>query len=542
SQYQIQLKWQDNSAETAFIIERKAPDEGTFKEIAVVPQNSNGYIDNVPKENALYEYRVKAVTGTTMSEYSDTATVASTYLRMPSALSAAAVDGKTVNLTWQDMTSGETGFEIWRKAASDTDWTLYDTMGRNATSYVDTNVMPQTTYSYKVRAKINDNSIYSDFSNEANILMSTISGPSNLTCNVVTNTQVDLTWDDNSNVEAGFIVEKKVGILSQWNQIASLNPNTTKYTDKWISGSDIVSYRIRAFDRSNIIGYSNEVTVSTKTPTPPTNLKVTAVSTNDMKLTWSDNSTSEEGFIIEAKQLYVFKEIGRVGSGVTTFEYMDASPGKAATYRVRAVNGSMQSNPSNEVTATPLTGAAYTDLASVSWAVEAINNLSSRNVFDAKTDSKFYPAQNITKGEYCSILVRSLGLQEVAAGRFADVTSKHKYYMEIVSAQRKGIITPDKNNRLYPDSLVTREQAGVMLALALKIKGTPLPERDTSSLKQFADYRSVSEASANSIAAVCGAGIFSGRKINDKVYLQLANKVTRAEAALMVYKGLYYKK
>ena len=539
SGYKIQLKWQDVSFETAYILERRASNEGAFIEIAVIPQNTTSYIDNVAHENSIYSYRIKALTGVTSSDYSDVLNVASTYLKPPSWLTAASVDGKKINLLWQDLTINETGFEIWRKASAETDYTLYDTMGRNANSYTDLNVSPQTNYYYKVRAKINDNEVYSDFSNETSALTAPLSAPANLSFNVISKTEVELTWDDTSNMEAGFIVEKKIGLLSQWYQVSQLEPNITKYNDKWISSTEPTFYRIKAFDRSTAVSYSNEIQLSMDAPEVPGNLQATIMSTNDVKLTWKDNSSTEEGFIIEAKQLYLFREIGRVGSNTTTFIYHDAIPGKTMKYRIRAVKGLVQSNPSNEVATVTLENSTYSDLGTVSWAVESINNLASRNVFDSNS-GKFNPKQVITRGEYCAILVRSLGLEKTAAGRFADVTARHKYYKEIMAAEYFGIISKDKNNKIYPDKLITREQAAVMLALALKIKGTPLPQKDSSSLKQFADFESISDSSLRNISAVCGAGIISGRKINGKVYLQPSNNVTRAEAALMAYKGLIY--
>lgn len=539
SGYKIQLKWQDVSFETAYIIERRASNEGAFTEIAVVPQNTTSYIDNVAHENSIYSYRIKALTGVTSSEYSDVLNLASTYLKPPSWLAATSVDGKKISLSWQDLTTNETGFEIWRKAPNETDYTLYDTMGRNASSYTDLNVDPQKNYYYKVRAKINDNEVYSDFSNETGALTTPLSAPANLSFNVISKTEIELTWDDTSSMEAGFIVEKKIGLLSQWYQISQLEPNTTRYNDKWISSTEPTIYRIKAFDRSTAVSYSNEVQLSLDAPEAPGNLQVSVMSTSDVKLTWKDNSSTEEGFIIEAKQLYLFREIGRVGSNTTTFIYHDAVPGKTMKYRIRSVKGLVQSNPSNEVAAVTLENSAYSDLGTVSWAAEAINNLASRSVFDSNS-GKFNPKQAITRGEYCAILVRSLGLEKTAAGRFADVTAKHKYYKEIIAAEYFGIISKDKNNKIYPDKLITREQASVMLALALKIKGTPLPQKDSSSLKQFADFNSISDSSLRNISAVCGAGIISGRKISGKVYLQPANNVTRAEAALMAYKGLIY--
>lgn len=537
SQYQIQLKWQDNSVETAFIIERKSPDSGAFEEIAVVGQNSTGYVDTVGTTNVVYTYRIKAVTGTTSSEYSDPINVTSTYLATPTNLTAICEDGASVKLSWLDGTSGETGFEVWRKTA-DSGWELYDTMGRNATSFTDMSVNAQVTYSYKIRAKINDNNVYSNFSNELVIWTSSISAPKNLVSKVLSKSEVELTWEDTSDIEAGFTVERKVGFAGQWYQISSLDANTVKYTDKWVNSTEVNYYRVKVFDRSNAVNFSNEAIVTLKAPDAPSNLQAFDLSSSQIQLNWQDNSSFESGFIIEVKQYYTYREIGRVSANTTTFIHKGINTDVMLSYRVKAANGLVVSDSSNVVSINTKPTVTYTDLKDVSWAVEAINNLASMGVFTAQSGSKFYPQQHISRGEYCSILVKALGLEATAAGRYADLTAKHRYYNEIMTAAKLGIISKDKANKVYPDKLITREQAGVMLALALKAKGTPLPEADSSVLKQFADYRSISESSAKNIAAVCNAGILTGRNIDGKNYLQHSSNVNRAEAALMTYKAL----
>lgn len=543
STYQIQLNWVDNSVETAFIVERKSSDEGIFKEIAVVPQNKTVYIDTLalPSSNAIYTYRVKAVSGSTSSEYSNIISVTSTYLRAPEKLSAVCLDEKSIKITWNDLTDTETGFEIWRKTGFDSEYTLYETMGRNANSFTDLSVSPGDTYSYKVRAKINDHTVYSSFTNETTIWASKISSPQNLNYNVLSQTQVQLSWEDTSTVETGFKVERKLGAAGQWYEIANLEPNTTTYIDKWINNSDIYFYRVKTFDVSNAINYSNEIVVWLKTPETPTNLQAKALSSSEIELTWEDNSSTESEFVIEAMQDYFYYEIGRVNADTTAFTYKNISPNTKLVFRVKAVRDSNKSSYSNEATATTKRNVTYSDLSNVKWAVTAINNLASRNVFDWAANSKFYPQQNITRGEFCAIIIRSLELSKIPAGRFDDVTSTHKYYKEIMSASKQGIIFSDANNKIYPNRLITREQAGVMLSLALKVKGTPLPEENTSILKQFADYRSISNSSAKNIAAVCGAGILSGRSIEGRTYLLPASYLTRAEAAVLAYKAINFK-
>ncbi len=542
SKYQIQLTWKDNSAETAFIIERRSPDEGVFKQVAVVPQNNNAYIDSDTKlkPDTTYTYRVKAVTGTTSSEYSDVINVTTTYLKPPGNLTSSSADGKSIILKWLDFTDNETGFEVWRKKGASPSWELYETMGRNATTFTDLTVSLDDNYSYKVRAKINNNNVYSDFSNITTVWSSTITAPENLTYEVVGKSEIKLSWKDTSNIEAGFTLERKIGLAGEWYAIAHMNPNTVTYNDKWINNTDTYYYRVKVFDRANSINYSNELMVSLRIPDAPSDLKAHTISSSEVLLAWKDNSINESEFIIEVKQYHFFREIGRVNSNITSFVSKDLLPARTLTFRVRAVNGSNQSNPSNEVIATTGVKVTYTDLKNVGWAVEAINNLASRGVFDAKSGAKFYPEQAITKGEFTAIVMRSMQLQNVAVGSYADVTPKHKYYKEIMAAAKYGILSPDKNNSINPDSAVTREQAAVILSNALKVNGTPLPQRDSSTLKQFADYKSISSGTAEKIAAVFSAGIMSGKADKGKIYLSLNNRTTRAEAAVMTFKAINF--
>lgn len=543
SQYEIQIEWTDSYNAATYIIQRKSPDEGTFKTIAVVPNTVNVYVDindsaSPIKPNTVYTYRIQAVSGSSYSEYSDLLSVTSTFLRAPETLAATCTDGAKINLSWRDLSDGETGFEIWRKAASEAEWTLYDNVGRNTTSYIDLGVAPQTSYTYKVRAKINDYNVFSNFTDQVTIWSTSINAPTNLTYAVNQSNQIELNWEDSSGNEAGYKVERREGEFGQWKQIASLSPNTVKYTDKLTSNTKVYYYRVQGYDSANSIGYSNEIIVSLQNPAKPTELQAKTISSNEIKLTWKDNSYQEKEFIIEVKQFYSFRELGRVSANTTEYVHKGVTPDSTYTYRVKAVNGNVQSEYSNEAVATAIKKVTYTDLAGVPWAVSAIEGLASKKVFDSKAGSKFYPEQSITKGEYCAILVRSLNLGNSAAGRYADVTAKHKYYKEIMIAAKLGIISSDKNNKIYPDKLITREEAGVMLALALKVGGKPLPEQDSSILKQFADYKQISEESAERIAAVCGAGLLNGREVKGKIYLRVTSNVTRAEAAVMVYKAL----
>jgi hypothetical protein len=90
-------------------------------------------------------------------------------------------------------------------------------------------------------------------------------------------------------------------------------------------------------------------------PEKPSNLSATTLSSTQIDLSWSDNSSNELGFKIERKVSGgTYSEIARVGANVTTYSDKNCNEGTIYTYRVRAHNAAGDSNFSNEASATTL--------------------------------------------------------------------------------------------------------------------------------------------------------------------------------------------
>ena len=85
--------------------------------------------------------------------------------------------------------------------------------------------------------------------------------PTGLNAQVISSSQINLTWTDNSNNEDGFKIERSTG--SSFTQIATVGPNVRNYASTGLAANKNYSYRVRAYNVRGNSAYSN--TVSAKT-------------------------------------------------------------------------------------------------------------------------------------------------------------------------------------------------------------------------------------------------------------------------------------
>jgi uncharacterized protein (TIGR02145 family) len=97
-------------------------------------------------------------------------------------------------------------------------------------------------------------------------------------------------------------------------------------------------------------------------PLPPTELKATVTSTNQVELSWKDNSTNETAYKIERKiDSGNFTEIGATSKDVTIFSDQTVMLNTTYTYRVYSSNQAGKSTLySNEVTVKTVSGPKLT--------------------------------------------------------------------------------------------------------------------------------------------------------------------------------------
>jgi hypothetical protein len=179
----------------------------------------------------------------------------------PTSLLAMAVTSTRVNLTWTDNSSNETTYRIERSSGGGS-FAEIGTVGANATSYSDTTALPNTTYTYQVRAE--NNGLFSGYSNQstATTPQTAPAAPTGLGATAITSTHIDLAWTDNATNETAFHVERSSGGGS-FTEIATVAANATSYSDTTVVASTAYSYRVRAENSGVFSGYSNVANATT---------------------------------------------------------------------------------------------------------------------------------------------------------------------------------------------------------------------------------------------------------------------------------------
>ena len=168
--------------------------------------------------------------------------------------------------------------------------------------------------------------------------------PTNLNAEPIEWNEIKLSWQDNSDNENGFKIERKTG-TSEFSEIASLGENVTSYNDNNVLAETTYYYRVKAYNLAGDSDYSNEASATTppEPPDAPSNLIAYGYCW-EVKLTWQDNSDNEDGFKIYRRSGTEYYYLDSVGPNVTTYWDIELYCGQHWCYKVAAYrNGS---NPS----------------------------------------------------------------------------------------------------------------------------------------------------------------------------------------------------
>ena len=167
---------------------------------------------------------------------------------------------------------------------------------------------------------------------------------------------------------------------------------------------------------------------------------------------------------------------------------------------------------------------AYSDIED-HWAEKEINIMSSNGIISGYTDGTFRPNQNMTRAELITVINRLLGNQEQNDRFVPDINTKDWYYVEIRKALESGFIEGNSEGYVRPNSLITRQEAVVMLQRALVPIGSDVVTTE------YSDFDSVAKWASRSFNTFLYKGYIKGYTDNT---IKATKNITRAEVVRII--------
>ncbi len=419
SETSIGLIWQNVAGEDGYKVESSLDGSTGWTEIGQTIANQVTFTHSDLTAATKYYYRVRAFsvavgdTGYSLVGSTTTLTTA------PGQPTAVADYASQVTVTWPDV-AGETGYDIQR-SPDGVAWTTVGTNAANDVDLVDTTVVGDTTYRYRIVA-FNEGGT----SSPSGVAVVTTPAPplpaeviiDNLSATYVGGWSISTTqagffgvnYRHDSNGSKGtktatFIATPPTTStsykVSLWNParsdfasnvpvdiytstgIVTVTVNQRINGNRWVQlpgdydfdpavGLKVVvrTTGTNGFVIVDAVRFTETTPAASLAPTAPSSLLATGVTPTSISLAWNDNSSNETGFKIARKgpgqATFVDLPNGSLAANTTTF--VDASadivPGGAYQYSVRAVGTNGESNPASSPVITTIT-TAPTGLASV---------------------------------------------------------------------------------------------------------------------------------------------------------------------------------
>ncbi|MBE7004536.1 MAG: S-layer homology domain-containing protein [Ruminococcaceae bacterium] len=159
----------------------------------------------------------------------------------------------------------------------------------------------------------------------------------------------------------------------------------------------------------------------------------------------------------------------------------------------------------------------------------AMEKLYGWGIINGYPDGKLHPERELTRAEFVAMVNRAYGYTETGPTPFYDLPESAWYHDDVAIAYNAKYFGGVSPHMCEPNSLLTREQAVVMLARNMRL------DTVSGEVMEFSDGRDFSEWSRGSVRAAADAGLISGY---DDGSFRPQNNISRGEMAVMLTRAL----
>ncbi|SDS11418.1 2',3'-cyclic-nucleotide 2'-phosphodiesterase / 3'-nucleotidase / 5'-nucleotidase [Paenibacillaceae bacterium GAS479] len=225
---------------------------------------------------------------------------------------------------------------------------------------------------------------------------------------------------------------------------------------------------------------------------------------------------------------------GRITNIKATTPSETPSPWYPTPTATPAPTASPSATPAPSATPTPVP--VFSDIAHLAWAKAAIEELTAKGIIKGMTDGKFAPAEEVTRAQFVTMIVRALGLtNSTSSASFSDVKSGAWYEDSIAIAVKAGFVKGSGNGKFEPSRDITREEMAIMINNVLKYLDKQQTVDKKAALAKFEDKAKIASYAQDAVAQLVSSGILNGMDEDSFAPKGLA---TRAQAAVILSRML----
>ncbi len=361
---EISLKWQDNSPnETGFLIETRTSTAAAYATVATVAANVTTYQHKGLQSATKYLYHVRSCIESKCSERPAEASAETQGPVIPAGV-------PTVSTREASSVAGHaatTGGTVTPNKLATTTWVEYGTSatlaGATATAAKSAGdgtaafafeqrvegLLSGTTYYYRAVASNSAGRVNGSIRS----FTTSVEPPPAPPAPLATAPQavqaaddpaamaVSLSWTHDGANGVSYVVRRRNASETSFLAVATLPNSARSYKDASyeLQSRHEYVYRVDACKNDDCVA-SSTVAITTAMLAAPTNLVATVVSATSVTLTWTDNSTQEDGFIVSRRAGEgSFVTAATPAAGATSLTITGLSAGERYTFKVLAFKG-----------------------------------------------------------------------------------------------------------------------------------------------------------------------------------------------------------
>lgn len=337
----IHITWKNNNTSHYYTVIEKSVDQGTFYPIRTLSKGTTSYKDQSVSNGHVYTYRARAFYSKNTSDYTGVVEVITLY---PDDFDIVRTSHNQVDLEWTYPAlllnrSPDYKTYIERRTSESSKWSVIATLPVTETFYRDTTVKDDTVYYYRIRTRYT-NGNYSSYVPSSSGISTRTDYPltTPLWGYAISESKIRLEWDM-SQINDGEAILQRQDSTGEFDTIyTSETSNTT--IDTGLDKGKTYTYRLMFRSEKGIESeFTDEISIITELVPTPTDLEVTALSSERMALSWAFPFEVETGFEIWRKSDGIWENIVSLPKNTDSFIDTSVASGETYTYQIRAKRG-----------------------------------------------------------------------------------------------------------------------------------------------------------------------------------------------------------